>query len=370
MGASTARTYYGGLNGAGTVFKVDASGTLTTLHSFDYANEGGHPYAGLVQSSDGSFYGTTYQGGPNGVGTVFKVDATGTLTMLHSFDYASEGGYPYAGLVQSTDGSFYGTTYQGGPSGYGTIFRVNAAGTFTTLHSFDYSHEGAYPLAALVQGSDGSFYGTAYQGGPNGWGTVFKVDAAGTLTVLHAFGYRDGGSPWAGLVQSTDGSFYGTTYQGGPYNYGTIFSVNAAGAFTSLHDFAYGDGGYPIAGLVQGRDGAFYGTTSYGGNGYGTVFRVDGAGTLTMLHALNYGDGGYPWAGFVRDSDGRLYGTMYAGGASGSGTVVRLTIVSEPQRRPCCWRHRPPGHSAARLRCPRRSPLPARRSPAVASRSR
>ena len=188
--------------------------TFTLLYSFDLT-DGADPWAGLVQATDGNFYGTTYQGGANGAGTVFKITAGGVLTTLHSFD-GTDGADPFAGLVQATDGSFYGTTYYGGAgSGYGTVFKITAGGVLTRLHSFD-STDGANPHAELVQATDGNFYGTTYNGGANAAGTVFKITAGGVLTTLHRFDFTDGAYPRARLVQATDGSFYGTTSGNSP----------------------------------------------------------------------------------------------------------------------------------------------------------
>jgi uncharacterized repeat protein (TIGR03803 family) len=185
----------------------------------------------VIQATDGSFYGTTLQGGASGVGTVFKLDGAGTMTTLHSFtgftgDDGAYPAYPYAGVIQATDGSFYGTTLQGGASDVGTVFKLDGAGTLTTLHSFTGGGDGGTPYAGVIQATDGSFYGTTFHGGASGGGTVFKLDAAGTLTTLHSFtSGSDGANPVAGVIQATDGSFYGTTLQGGASGGGTVFRL-------------------------------------------------------------------------------------------------------------------------------------------------
>ena len=149
--------------------------TLTTLHSFN-GGDGRSPEAALVQGSDGNFYGTTVLGGAHLKGTVFKIDATGSLTTLHSFSGSpGDGAVPFAGLVQGSDGNFYGTTASGGAFFQGTVFRMTPSGAITVLHSFNsFFSEGAVPFAGLVQGSDGNFYGTTALGGAHGEGTVFK----------------------------------------------------------------------------------------------------------------------------------------------------------------------------------------------------
>jgi len=189
--------------------------------------DGAWPYAGLVQASDGNFYGTTTGGGANGAGTVFKVTPAGRLTTLYNFCYqgypCSDGGDPYAGLIQATDGNFYGTTLGGGASGDGTVFKITPSGTLTTLYNFG-GADGAVPYGGLIQATDGNFYGTTSGGGASGDGSVFKITPSGTLTTLHSFADSDGASP-DGLVQATDGNFYGTTYGGGAYGDGTVFRL-------------------------------------------------------------------------------------------------------------------------------------------------
>ena len=249
---------------------------LTSLYSFTGGADGGLPGAGLVQGSDSNFYGTTSGGGTSGNGTVFRISPSGSLTNLWEFTGGSDGASPYAGLVQGSDGNFYGTTYGGGANGNGTVFRITPSGTLTTLWSFTYDSDGELP-SALVQGSDGNFYGTTYDGGANGNGTVFRITPSGTLTTLWSFtGGSDGAYPYAGLVQGSDGNFYGTTSAGGTNNAGTVFQINSAGGLTTLYSFSGGaDGESPWAGLIQGSDGSFYSTTYEGGSyGYGTVFKL------------------------------------------------------------------------------------------------
>ncbi len=209
---------------------------LTTLYNFcsqPNCSDGSDPTAALVQAKDGNFYGTTFSGGANsnctwGCGTVFKITAGGTLTTLYSFS-GPDGEYPYAGLVQASDGNFYGTASWGGGggncseppsySGCGTVFKITPGGMLTTLYTFA-GPDGANPYGGLVQGSDGNFYGTTYGGGcqSDGCGTVFKITPSGALTTLYSFcsqsSCADGGVPNAGLVQAADGNFYGTTTAG------------------------------------------------------------------------------------------------------------------------------------------------------------
>ncbi len=290
----------------GTVFKISPSGSLTTLHDFETGcgiscPNGATPAAGLVQGSDGNFYGTTeYQGIINcieGCGTIFKITPSGSLTTLHSFSGA-DGGHPAAGLVQGTDGNFYGTTSSGGSSanctgGCGTVFKMSPNGSLSWIYSFKSTGDGAAPVAGLVQASDGNFYGTT-SGGLFAMGTVFKITPSGSLTTLHSFGGTDGSHPFAALVRGSDGSFYGTTAAGGTVNTcdggcGTIFKITSSGSLTTLHNFSRTDGWYPSAALVQATDGNFYSTTAAGGannncdGGCGTVFRLFVGGSMTTV---------------------------------------------------------------------------------------
>jgi uncharacterized repeat protein (TIGR03803 family) len=346
--------------GCGTIFKVTRAGALTTLHNFT-GPDGAGPDGALIQASNGSFYGTTASGGASygGYGTVFKITPAGTLTTLHSFD-STDGANPNAGLVQATDGSFYGTTTTGGANGDGgTIFRITPGGTLTTLHSFaGPGPDGAGPFA-LTQASNGSFYGTTGNGGTfdyfcNGCGTIFKITPAGAFTTLYSFTGGTGGyNPLAGLVQATNGSLYGTTAYGGisgdpalcQSGCGTIFSMTPGGTLTTLYtlcaEINCTDGAYPYAGLIQATDRNLYGTTLGGGvtgssYTYGTVFKITPSGALTVLHSFDGTDGSFATAGLLQATDGNFYGTTYFGGLdlcsgfNGCGTVFSLSVGLGP----------------------------------------
>ncbi len=297
--------------------------------------DGANPGAGLVQGSDGNFYGTTYGSGsgPSGYGNVFRISSNGTLTNLWSFTNGLDGANPLAGLVQGSDGNFYGTTSQGGASGNGNVFRITASGILSNLHSF-IGADGANPSAGLIQGNDGNFYGTTSAGG-NGSGTAFRISPAGSLTTLWSFARGvDGASPYAALVQGTDGNLYGTTSQGGVSGNGTVFRIGLNGNLTNLWEFTgCADGGNSSAGLVQGSDGNLYGTTLGSASGpsvYGTVFQIKPNGSLITLYSFDTNDGANPNAALVQGSDGSFYGTTYTGGANGYGTVFRLIVPLNP----------------------------------------
>ncbi|HEX3915060.1 MAG TPA: choice-of-anchor tandem repeat GloVer-containing protein [Steroidobacteraceae bacterium] len=269
-------TASGGTSNRGTVFKISPSGTATILFSFP-ANSS-DPYTGLIEGGDGNFYGTTGAGGTTEDGTVFKITPSGTETILHAFaKTGSDGETPYAGLIQGGDGNLYGTTYFGGSNGFGTVFMVTPTGTETVLYSFAGGSDGEHPYAGVLQGSDGNLYGTTYQGGAGGLGTVFKITPGGTETVLYSFaGGSDGANPIAGVIQGSDGNFYGNTSLGGAGSLGTVFKLSPNGTESILHSFAgSSDGATPSANLVQGSDGNLYGSTGAGGaNGDGTFFKV------------------------------------------------------------------------------------------------
>jgi uncharacterized repeat protein (TIGR03803 family) len=309
---------------------------LTILHSFAASTaDGGSPEAALVQGADGNFYGTTYQGGTFGQGTIFRMTAAGAMTVLHSFaGNPADGAHPTSSLVQTADGNFYGTTRDGGALQQGTTFKMTPAGVVTILHSFGGNPDGASPSSELVEGSDGNLYGTTFLGGVNG-GTVFRMTPAGAVTVLHAFAGPEGWDPSAGLLEASDGNFYGTAYDGGAFNEGTVFRMTPAGVVTLLHSFARGasDGGRPRATLIQATDGNLYGTTFNGGvSELGTIFRMTLAGSFTLIHSFagGAGDGMYAWAGVIQGSDGNLYGTTEAGGPfDNGGTVYKITLTGQ-----------------------------------------
>jgi uncharacterized repeat protein (TIGR03803 family) len=331
--------------------------TLTTLVNFNGSN-GGEPNGPLIQAIDGSFYGTT-SSGVGFDGTVFKMTPSGTVTTLYEFcsqPNCADGAFPAAGLVQAPDGNFYGTTSQGGTSsncslqlGCGTVFKITPGGALTTLYNFCSSAncaDGRVPLGTLLQGSDGSFYGTTPNGGVNrgaaGYGTVFKITPNGSLTTIYRFcsrqGCTDGAFPNPTLVQGTDGNLYGTTNNTGIGDgHGTVFRLTLAGVLTTIYNFCSqlncADGYAPLAGPVQAVDGNLYGTTFLGGgnngcngNGCGTAFKINPSGALTVLHAFNSPtDGVIVQASLVQATDANLYGATVAGGAQNYGTIFRVS---------------------------------------------
>jgi uncharacterized repeat protein (TIGR03803 family) len=324
--------------GCGTVFKVDTAGNETVLHSFgESITDGAYPQFGsLFRDGAGNLYGTTDFGGTYYSGTIFRLGATGKETVF-SFPGGAKGGFPYAGLVPDTAGNVYGTTYYRGtgcpPYGCGTVFKVNSAGKETVLYSFTGGADGGNPWDGVVRDSAGNLYGTTINGGTSGFGTVFKVDTTGKKTVLHSFTeLGDGGKPYAGLLRDSAGNLYGTTSAGGLSGVGTVFKLDSTGNETVLYSFCSQsqceDGETPIAGLAMDSAGNLYGTTLLGGFYlyYGVVFKLDPTGKETVLHSFGGAlDGGSPYSGVALDSAGNLYGTTPGYGADGFGTVFEIT---------------------------------------------
>jgi uncharacterized repeat protein (TIGR03803 family) len=331
-GALYGTTSQGGGPGFGTVFRMDADGTFSVLYEFTGDSDGAHSVAPLIQATDGDFYGTTLQGGGSDMGTIFKLSPDGTLTTLHAFTGGpDDGAFPYAALIQATDGNFYGTTSSGGAAGSGTVFQMTPDGTVTVMHAFAGApFDGADSRAALVQATDGQLFGTTRSGGASDFGTVFQVSADSTMNVLYAFAGTDGANPDAALIQTTDGTFYGTAENGGDFNLGTAFQLGADGTLTVLHAFTGADGQNPLAPLTQTTDGSFYGTTSAGdfSSNRGTVFRLMPDGTASVLYAFSGGaDGASPSAALLQAPDGSCYGTaLYGGSGDMLGTVFRVTL--------------------------------------------
>ncbi len=377
-------TQQGGTYGYGTTFRVDSMGNVTPLHEFS-GTYGEYLQSPLVQASDGYFYGTAFAGGDlscttadgfTGCGTVFKMDSSGVVTVLHMFEGGTEGEEPGGKLTIGTDGYFYGITNRGGASGFGTVFQMDSSGKVNTLHSFSGGTDGLLPEGGLIQATDGYFYGTTGGGGDlscqiwtgyQGCGTVFRIDPAEHFTTLYTFeGGTDGANPTEDLLEASDGYLYGTTLFGGDASCsvsgytgcGTIFKMDTAGHLILVHDFSGGsEGGVPFSALIQAGDGDFYGTATAGGNpacsvtasdeeyptyvGCGTVFKMDSAGNVNALYSFSGSptDGSNPFAALIEGSDGYLYGTTRWGGTDsscpytdngGCGTVFKVSGPGGP----------------------------------------
>jgi uncharacterized repeat protein (TIGR03803 family) len=338
----------------GSVYKMSTSGGYTLLYSFcgegsPCASTGANPTGGVTLGWDGNLWGTTYNGGKDGAGTAFKMTPAGDLTSLYSFTNGKDDSAPTYTLLQGQDGNMYGVSEAQYEGQYGSFFKLTTKGKISA-YPFDYT-DGSSPNLP-VQGTDLNFYGTT-QGGGNAacaCGVIYKATAAGKITVLHNFsGYvsstqYDGARPIGILVEGTDGNFYGTTYQGGEYNAGTVFKITPSGTYTLLHSFSFQaptyDGQLPIAGLTLGTDSNFYGTTAYGGtqNG-GAIFEITPAGKETVLYnfcVVSCYDGFIPTTPMVLHTDGIFYGNT-AGNSNGGSVFYSFKTKLKPFVKLVTW---------------------------------
>jgi uncharacterized repeat protein (TIGR03803 family) len=323
-------TLYGGSAGFGAVFRITPSGKLTVLYNFTGGSDGLYPAAPPIEGTDGNWYGTT-QGDFSSYGTLYKLTPSGKLTVLYTFIGSQGSEQPRAPLIQGTDGNFYGTTALGGANNEGIVFKITPSGKLTVLYNFDSTH-GTTPYSPLIQGADGNFYGTTSSGGSGGGGVVFKLTPRGKLTVLNNLGSGSGPSvPYAGLVQATDGYFYGTTYQGGTTGDGSVFRMSAKGQLSDLYNFDLTTGFRPEATLLQHTNGILYGDTYEGGtsipacgnSGCGVFFSWDDSGLKAFVSLL-----------FASGKVGKtveILGQGFKGttGVSFNGTVAAFTVVSD-----------------------------------------
>ena len=304
--------------------------TFSVLYNFTGIPDGEDPYAGLVKDSSGNLYGTTLVGGnAGGYGTVFKIDGSGTVSLLHSFD-RTDGYLLFATVLRDKSDNLYGTSEQGGTDGEGVLFKLSKSGKLTVLHNFaGGTTDGCLPLGGVTMDAKGNLYGTTSLCG-GGYGEVWKLNKKGKITVLHGFksGSTDGAVPEGGnLLMDKKGNLYGVTVEGGPADRGVVYELSPTGKFTLLYAFAGGanDGCFPSGTLAMDASGALYGTTQEcGSSGDGIVWKVSN-GKDTVLHNFTGSDGASPYAGVILDANGNLYGTASAGGGSGDGVVFELS---------------------------------------------
>ena len=303
---------------------------FSIVYNFDVTH-GQTPQAGLVRDSSGNLYGTTASGGSASSGVVFKINAKGKITVLHTFNI-NDGSFPRSDLTLNNN-ALYGTTLSGGTTGAGTVFRISTSGSgFKTLYSFTGQNDGSNPGSGVIQDSQGNLYGTTEDGGMFLSGTLFRLSKSRKLTVLHSFTNinNDGAYPLGTLLQDASGNLYGTTSGGGgPNNFGTVFKIGSKGKFTQLHSFDGGipDGEGPQGDLARDSSGNLYGTTTYGGNSSnsGTVFKITANGKERVLHSFSASDGKGPQGGLLLDPNGALYGLTVSGGSSDAGVVFKVT---------------------------------------------
>jgi len=333
----------GGTNNEGELYRMTSSGVLTILYSFTNVNgDGAEPDAPPIQASDGNFYGGTLAGGAHNDGVIYKMTPAGVVTIIHSLAYPAEGGSVGGALVQGSDGNLYGTTEEGAG-----IFKVTTTGKYTVIHALSAS-DGQVPLSALIQGSDGNFYGTTSLGGSAGDGTIFKVTPAGAFTVVHNFDPTiDGqGDPWNALVQATNGSYYGVSFRSGlsgQNSYGGLFKLTSKSAYSSLYLFDGTVGANPGSALIQHTNGLLYGNTeSQGGFNGGSIYSLNvgakpfcsllnGLGSIgTSIGILGQGFtsssvvkfGGVPATSVVLNGSAYLTAVVPAGALTGAVTVT------------------------------------------------
>jgi|HubBroStandDraft_6_1064221.scaffolds.fasta_scaffold42519_2 uncharacterized repeat protein (TIGR03803 family) len=300
--------------------------TFSVLYGFlGYPTDGGNSYGDLIQDSDGNLYGTTYYGGSDDHGTIFKIDPSGTRTILYTFLHSdiAAGAFPQGGLFRDPEGNLYGTTFAGGNSNCncGTIFKLDTSNNLTTLHQFNSYTSGRYPESRLLD-VKGTLYGTTAGGGGacssanGGCGVVFSLNSAGRYAVVHEFtGTADGSQP-GDLIRDSAGNLYGAAELDGPDGFGTVFEIDTSGTFAILHTFTGGsDGGYPQGRLLRDVNGNIHGVAGTAADrlDQGEVFHLDASGTLSVLRTFtNPAKGLHPLS--LLDVGGVLYGATYGGG--------------------------------------------------------
>ncbi len=343
-----------GQGGSGTVSRISPKTTglpvqvfqEETLADFGNGADGGAPN-GIVEGSDGNFYGTTSFGGSFGIheeggvhtfgayggGTIFRVTSGGKPTILYRFTGKEDGGQSRASLIQGADGSFYGTTQKGGTEDHGTVFRFTPdgdSGVLTTLYRFSGEADGSGPTDKLAQGADGNLYGAAAGGGPDKQGTIFRITPTGEFTLLHSFNLgEDSGTPFT-PTQGLDGSFYGTA--GAPHSKGSVYRITPAGEFTTIHAFTGNkpDGADPSSSLVLGSDGNFYGSA---GNSLIQITpegAVQTFGSFTRSTATGEYDGGDGPSDLTPGPGGLFYGVTQTGGSNDNGTLFTVKAPVGP----------------------------------------
>lgn len=333
---------YAGGNGAGAIGKLTPDGQLSTLYALaGNGSEGVTLYGSLIQGSDGALYGTSYFGGEEGGGTLFRVTLDGTFSVLHEFGGGTPNAiFPYTGVTEGPDGQLYGTTFRGGTSDAGVVYRIGLDGTnYTVLHHFS-TGSGENPEGALVVAPDGMLYGTTMMGGSDNRGVIYRITTSGAHEVLYSFPSLSrfnsqglatnstGANPRAGLTLGLDGNLYGTTYQGGEFGHGSFFRMTPAGEVSVVHAFGGPsfDGANPLSAVTQDAAGNFYGTTQAGGYLHrGAAWRLSTDGTYTLLHSFSGtpADGQAPWAGLLF-AHGGLYGVTFSDTVGDAGTIFRL----------------------------------------------
>jgi uncharacterized repeat protein (TIGR03803 family) len=334
-------TYTGGRFGAGSVYRLAPGGsgwTYSSLYSFKAGSDGvGPAFGSLALGADGTLYGTTEGGGV--FGTAFAVCSCGVKeVVLHRFGSGTDGGQPIGGVVLGPDGSLYGTTSEVGAFGNGTVYEIKHSGDHwseSTLYSFNSNGDPNSPAAGVTLDPEGNLYGTASLGGAYGNGAVYKLTRSGagwTESVLYNFqGEDDGANPVGGVVLDRAGNLYGTTFDGGVNGGGTVYEMSPSAngwSFTTIYSFVGGYGG-PYNKLTL-ANGSVYGfTNTDGANGFGSIFKLtllNGVWIYTDLYDFTGGsDGADPYGSVAVDSKGNIFGTTNIGGSTNQGVVFEIT---------------------------------------------
>ena len=329
------------LEGGGTVWELNASGTYKVLHTFGSPGDGAFPIAGVALDSSGNLYGAAFYGGANsganggsGGGMVWEITSTGTYKDLHDFGSGVDGYGPFAGLTVGAGGNLFGTTEYGGEADGGIVWEITAAGDYMDLHDFGVGSDGNGILGGVTLDSSGDLFGTTNGGGANFGGMVWELTASGTYKDLHDFGAEtDGFGPDAGVTTGPTGGIFGTTEDGGVNGEGIVWEITAAGAYRDLHNFGSGvsDGSNPQAGVTFDSEGDLFGTTYGGGkNDEGTVWEISESGVYSDLHdfgsvSSGLSDGSWPTAPVTVDMAGDLFGATFSGGPESVGTVWQIS---------------------------------------------
>jgi uncharacterized repeat protein (TIGR03803 family) len=320
-----------------------AGGQETLVYSFGPASgtDGHNPSGGVMLASDGYLYGTTYGGGTNGTGTVFKLSTSGAESILYSFAVNGGAGgdarFPLGGVAMDSSGNLWGTASYGGNDnhGNGTVFEISASGTESLYSLVTSTIAGELPCSTLIVDTAGNIYGTTNGGGTSGAGTVFKI-SSGVTSILYSFSAAaPTNGPYAGLITDGFGNFYGTTENTGPHG-SEVFKITGSGVESSLYSFtSRADGFDPVGLLARDSAGNLYGTTRYGGandaggkvgvSSPGTVFKLSPSGAKTTLWNFGQNDGANPSGSVILDSSGNLFGTTNGGGKYGKGTLFKIS---------------------------------------------
>jgi len=320
---------------AGQMFRLSPGGKFTLLARFEFQD--GNPVApnGLLEASNGHFYGTSYRGGTYGGGSIFRMNRHGDVTVLYSF-IGNQGGsckHPTK-LMEASDGNFYGVTYRGGHAGQGCTYRMTKSGELTVLHEFDDADgiDGASPAAQLVEASDGFLYGTTSEGGRNHAGTVFRMNRQGFLQVIHAFVYTEGAEEihptnTSNLVVGPDQQLY-FTVAGSSTNGGSIYRLELGRKLTEVYLFDAATGKWPQGNIHMGADGTITGVTVGGTpDERGNAYQWSSQGGFKELHRFAQADEGAPSiSGMFASGEQEFYGMTLSGGENDYGVLWRLRL--------------------------------------------